>query len=161
MLGEHPGRVADLLARRERVEVTAERLEARGDRARVARGRALEHHVLDEVRDPELLGRFVARAGAKPNAECQRAPVGHRLGQDGEPVREPIDVSPGTAVLISVPPDFQAVKRASPELALRWRMESRAAFEAALTAGLVAVDFRRDGTYVMALAPGGGARVET
>jgi hypothetical protein len=29
-------------------------------------------------------------------------------------------------------------------------MESRAAFEAALAAGLIAIDFRRDGTYVMA-----------
>src|SRR5438309_2357870 len=84
-----------------------------------------------------------------------------RVGGDGEPVREQLDMSPGTTLLISVPPDFQAVKRASPELALRWRMESRAAFEAALTAGLVAVDFRRDGTYVMALAPAGAARVET
>ena len=62
-------------------------------------------------------------------------------------------MSPDTTVLISVPPDFQAVKRASLELAVRWRMESRAAFEAALAAGLIAVDFRRDGTYVMALAP--------
>ena len=88
VFGEHAGGVADLLARRERVEVTAERLEARGDRARVARGRALEHHVLDEVRDPELLARLVARAGAKPRAERQRAPVGQRLGQHGEPVRE-------------------------------------------------------------------------
>src|SRR6184192_3915292 len=76
-----------------------------------------------------------------------------RVGADGEPVRELLDVSPGTTVLISVPPDFQAVKRASLELAVRWRMESRAAFEAALAAGLIAVDFRRDGTYVMALAP--------
>ena len=75
------------------------------------------------------------------------------MGADGEPVRELLDVSPGTTVLISVPPDFQAVKRASLELAVRWRMESRAAFEAALAAGLIAVDFRRDGTYVMALAP--------
>jgi predicted GNAT superfamily acetyltransferase len=49
-----------------------------------------------------------------------------------------------------VPPDFQEVKRASLELALRWRMESRAAFEAALAAGLIAVDFTRDGTYIMA-----------
>ena len=76
-----------------------------------------------------------------------------RVGADGEPVRELLDVSPGTTVLISVPPDFQAVKRASLELAVRWRMESRAAFEAALAAGFIAVDFRRDGTYVMALAP--------
>jgi predicted GNAT superfamily acetyltransferase len=48
-----------------------------------------------------------------------------------------------------VPPDFQAVKRTSLSLAWRWRMESRAAFEAALAAGLIAIDFRRDGTYVM------------
>ena len=76
-----------------------------------------------------------------------------RVGADGEPVREQLDMSRGTTVLISVPPDFQAVKRASIELALRWRMESRAAFEAALTAGLIVVDFRRDGAYVMALPP--------
>jgi predicted GNAT superfamily acetyltransferase len=76
-----------------------------------------------------------------------------RVGAQGEPVREKLDLSPGATVLISVPPDFQAVKRASLELALRWRMESRAAFEAALTAGLVARDFRRDGTYVMAPRP--------
>jgi predicted GNAT superfamily acetyltransferase len=76
-----------------------------------------------------------------------------RVGAQGEPVREKLDLSPGATVLISVPPDFQAVKRASLELALRWRMESRAAFEAALAAGLVAGDFRRDGTYVMAPRP--------
>ena len=35
-------------------------------------------------------------------------------------------------------------------MAVRWRMESRGAFEATLAAGLIAVDFRRDGTYVMA-----------
>jgi len=76
-----------------------------------------------------------------------------RVGGNGEPLREQLDLSRGTTVLISVPPDFQAVKRASLELALRWRMESRAAFEAALAAGLSAVDFRRDGAYVMALPP--------
>jgi len=73
-----------------------------------------------------------------------------RVGVAGEPVREKLDASPGITLLISVPPDFQAVKRASLELALRWRMESRLAFEAALAAGLVAIDFRRDGAYVMA-----------
>lgn len=73
-----------------------------------------------------------------------------RVGRSGEPVREQPDLTGQTPVLISVPPDFQAVKRASRELAVRWRMESRAAFEAALDAGLIAVDFRRDGTYIMA-----------
>src|SRR6202140_4137927 len=53
-----------------------------------------------------------------------------RVGPNGEPVREHVDLGPRTAPLIRVPPDFQEVKRRSPELALRWRMESRAAFEA-------------------------------
>jgi len=73
-----------------------------------------------------------------------------RVGPSGEPIREQPDLRTGTPLLIGVPPDFQAVKRASLELALGWRMESRAAFEAALSAGLIAVDFRRDGGYVMA-----------
>jgi predicted GNAT superfamily acetyltransferase len=73
-----------------------------------------------------------------------------RVGADGAPVREDLDLSARTTALIAVPPDFQAVKRASRALALRWRMESRAAFEAALAAGLIAADFRRDGSYVMA-----------
>jgi predicted GNAT superfamily acetyltransferase len=83
-----------------------------------------------------------------------------RVGAGGEPVRERRDLRRGRAVLIGVPPDFQEVKRAGLELALRWRMESRAAFEAALNAGLIAVDFRRDGTYVMA-PTAGGTLVET
>jgi len=73
-----------------------------------------------------------------------------RMGADGAPVREVGELSAGSSVLIQVPPDFQQVKHSSPELALRWRMESRAAFEAALRAGLVAIDFRREGAYVMA-----------
>ena len=73
-----------------------------------------------------------------------------RVGTNGEPVRVHLDLGPRTTALIEVPPDFQEVKRTSFELGLRWRMESRAAFEAALAAGLIAIDFRRDGSYVMA-----------
>jgi len=73
-----------------------------------------------------------------------------RMGADGTPVRDLADLRPGATALIHVPLDFQAVKRSSLALALRWRLESRAAFEAALSAGLVAVDFRREGAYVMA-----------
>jgi predicted GNAT superfamily acetyltransferase len=53
-----------------------------------------------------------------------------------------------------VPSDFQLIKRRSPALAQRWRLESRMAFEAALAAGLIAVDFQREGAYVMAPANG-------
>jgi len=83
-----------------------------------------------------------------------RAPVGEpvvmlRLAGD-EPIREAVDLATAPAVLIGVPQDFQAVKKRSLELAQRWRLESRAALEAALSAGMIAVDFRREGAYVMA-----------
>jgi predicted GNAT superfamily acetyltransferase len=73
-----------------------------------------------------------------------------RVAGNSEPVRETVDLATAPAVLIGVPDDFQAVKRNSLDLALRWRLESRAALEAALTAGMIAVDFRREGAYVMA-----------
>ena len=85
-----------------------------------------------------------------------RAPIGEpavmlRLAGD-EPIREAVDLATAPAVLIAVPQDFQAVKKRSVELAQRWRLESRAALEAALSAGMIAVDFRREGAYVMARA---------
>jgi len=75
-----------------------------------------------------------------------------RVAADGEPVREPLDLGASRGLLIGVPRDFQAIKRTNFDLALRWRMESRAAFEAALAAGLTAVDFRQEGAYVMTRA---------
>ena len=86
----------------------------------------------------------------KPPTASGEPVVMLRAGATGEPVWEHRELSPTTTALIGVPPDFQAVKRTSLELALRWRMESRAAFEAALAAGLVAIDFRREGAYLMA-----------
>jgi predicted GNAT superfamily acetyltransferase len=88
----------------------------------------------------------------KPVAPPDEPMVVLRLADDGEPVRQAVDLSAAPGLLIGVPRDFQAVKRTSLELALRWRLESRAAFEAALAAGLIAVDFRPDGNYVMARA---------
>lgn len=75
-----------------------------------------------------------------------------QMAGDGEPMREPVDLATAPAVLIAVPQDFQAVKRKSLELAQRWRLESRAALEAALSAGMIALDFQREGAYVMARA---------
>lgn len=71
------------------------------------------------------------------------------IGDHGDPVRLNFDVQGTSSALIAVPSDFQAIKRQSMELARLWRMESRAAFEAALTTGLIAADFQRDGVYVM------------
>jgi predicted GNAT superfamily acetyltransferase len=71
------------------------------------------------------------------------------VGEHGDPVPGNADVRETASALIAVPSDFQAIKRQSIELARRWRMESRAVFEAALAAGLIAADFQRDGVYVM------------
>ncbi len=86
----------------------------------------------------------------KPAAPAGQPAMILRAAADGAPIRDPVDLGVAPAVLIAVPEDFQAIKRKSLELALRWRLESRAALEAALDAGMIAVDFRREGAYVMA-----------
>ncbi|MEA2668336.1 MAG: hypothetical protein QOJ33_1270 [Chloroflexota bacterium] len=86
----------------------------------------------------------------KPTAPAGQPAVVLRVAGDGEPGREPVDLAAVPAVLIAVPEDFQAIKKQSLELAQRWRLASRAALEAALSAGMIAVDFRREGAYVMA-----------
>jgi hypothetical protein len=62
-----------VLARGRRVQLPTEPIEDLGDVLRGVRVRALEEQVLDEVRDPRLRGRLVARAGADPEAEGNRA----------------------------------------------------------------------------------------
>ena len=86
----------------------------------------------------------------KPAAPAGQPAMILRAAADGTPIRDPVDLGVAPAVLIAVPEDFQAIKKKSLELALRWRLESRAALEAALYAGMIAVDFRREGAYVMA-----------
>lgn len=76
-----------------------------------------------------------------------------RVGENDEPMPAAAQPEPNRPAIIAVPGDFQAIKRRSMDLARRWRLESRAAIEAALAAGLVAVDFQREGAYVMAARP--------
>jgi predicted GNAT superfamily acetyltransferase len=71
------------------------------------------------------------------------------VGRHGDPLRLNVDVGGASSAVIAVPGDFQAIKTQSMELARLWRTETRAAFEAALAAGLIAVDFQRGGVYVM------------
>jgi predicted GNAT superfamily acetyltransferase len=95
---------------------------------------------------------------SKPAAAGSGIPVLLAVGSDGTPESRDLALTDATAVLIQVPADFQAVKRRDPEQALRWRLQSRMAFEAALSAGLVAVDFLRQGAYVMARDAAAGER---
>ena len=71
------------------------------------------------------------------------------VGPDGRPERGNLAAADVPVARIQAPQDFQALKRRSLELAREWRMESRAAFEAALAVGLVATDFEREGWYVL------------
>src|SRR5438270_2646277 len=81
-------------------------------------------------------------------------PLALAIGSDGGPERRAVALSGAKAAMIEIPSDFQAVRRNDPELARRWRSESRAAFEAAIDAGLIAVDFLRKGAYLMAREAG-------
>ena len=88
MLVENFDVEADAFLRREGVHIAADGIDLAGDGFGGARLRALEHHVLDEVRDAVPFGIFVARAGLEPDADRDRADVGHLLGDDGQAVRQ-------------------------------------------------------------------------
>ena len=95
--------------------------------------------------------RFVAEWSLvdRPAAQRSDSPaVLLSVGKDDRPFRNS-QVSLEAGVVVEVPLDFQAIKQRSLDLALSWRLASRAALETALEAGLVAVDFRRTGAYVM------------
>lgn len=89
-------------------------------------------------------------AGRPRPAIASDPPTVLAVNARGEPEVRSLSLEQAAALLIEIPSDFQAVKRADRELAARWRRESRAVFESALEAGLIAVDFLRRGAYVMA-----------
>src|SRR6185503_1464055 len=62
--------------------------EAARDRTRVAGLGALEHHVLDEMRDAEALGGLVTRAIAAPGAERHRVAMRHGERAERDPRRK-------------------------------------------------------------------------
>jgi hypothetical protein len=56
-----------------------------GDFAGVSTARALERHMLDEMREPMLARALVARSRLNEHADRRRLKMGRRLGYDGEP----------------------------------------------------------------------------
>jgi len=72
----------------EGIHVAADGVDLAGDIFGGAGFRALEHHVLDEVGNPVEFRTFVARTGLEPDADGDRANVGHLLGDDGQAVRQ-------------------------------------------------------------------------
>ena len=88
MLVEHARVEADHFLRGEGVEHAAHAVHFARDVFGGAPRRALEHHVLDEMRDAVELGGLAPRSGAQPDADGDRVDVVHRLGEDYEPVRQ-------------------------------------------------------------------------
>ena len=88
-----PDVVPGVLLAREGVELAADAVDLVTD---VPRGgpllRALEEHVLGEVRDPAGLGGLVARAGGEHDETGDRLGVIHRRGQEPEAVRQGLEV---------------------------------------------------------------------
>ena len=88
MLVEHLDVVARVFLGRERVELAADRIDRLRDVLRGSAGRALEEHVLDEVRDAAALGRFVARSARQPDADADRTDLRHPLSEKTKTVTE-------------------------------------------------------------------------
>ena len=66
------------------VHLAADRLDLLGDVERRARLRALERHVLEQMRQAVLVLLLGARAGADPDAEGGALELVHRMGDDRE-----------------------------------------------------------------------------
>jgi len=97
--------------------------------------------------------------------DAEREGVRYLLRAEGG--RPSAGAPPGgdTHLLLEVPPDVQAIKRADPALALAWRHAARAALEAAFLSGYAAVEFLRAadgrGAYLLVPQPRpGGTGVE-
>jgi len=71
-----------------RVELSADRIDGLRDVLRGPARRALEEHVLDEVRDAAALGGFMARAARQPDADADRADRRHPLSEKTKTVTE-------------------------------------------------------------------------
>ncbi len=86
MLVQHLDVKADAFLGGKGVHVAADGIDLAGDFFRAAVLRALEHHVLDEVRDAVPLQVFVAGAGLDPDPDRGGANVLHLLGDEDQAV---------------------------------------------------------------------------
>jgi len=79
---------ADTFLGGEGVHVAADRVDLAGDGFGGAVLRALEHHVLDKMRDAIPFSVFIAGARFQPDADGNRAEVRHLLRDHGQAIRQ-------------------------------------------------------------------------
>ena len=124
VLVQAAGVEARVLLRRERVEVAADGLHPLVDEVPTAPPRALEHHVLDKVRDAALGGPLVAAPGVDPRPDGDGVDGRDGLGEHADAVVEdgPLEsggkVGVGHSVSFS-PPDAQAGRSVPPRPGFR------------------------------------------
>ncbi len=85
VVSQNPGEIACPFDAGLCVQVAANVLDRLGDLAGASAARALERHMLDEMREPLLARELVARSRADEYADRRRLHMGRRLGDDGEP----------------------------------------------------------------------------
>ncbi|WP_298887841.1 GNAT family N-acetyltransferase [uncultured Serinicoccus sp.] len=93
---------------------------------------------------------------ARPPAGAPSSTTAHVAlsNQQDEPGGLALDVPPGTTdVLVGVPRDIEGLRRDDPDLALRWRRETRLALESLLANGWQVHDFDDDRHYILRREP--------
>ena len=95
VLVEHLDVVARALLGREGIELAADGVDLLRDVLGRPARRALEEHVLDEMRDARVGRALVARPAGQPRPEADRAHAGHGLGEQTQSVVEPFEGNHG------------------------------------------------------------------
>jgi predicted GNAT superfamily acetyltransferase len=107
----------------------------------------------DDLNRGEATDRLVVRWDLEREASGPAEPAGEEvLGREGEPdLPRPTAVrAPSTApALVRIPREYQPIRGRDPALADAWRLAVRAAIEACFDAGLVAVGYTREASYVI------------
>ena len=96
---QHPHVIAGHIARGIGVDVAADILDGLGNLQGRACRRALEGHMLKEMRDAVLVGAFVAATRVHPDADGGRMQAGHVAGDDAQTIRKRADAGLVQAVL--------------------------------------------------------------
>ena len=103
VVGEEMRIIGGLLDAGRGVEVAAGRLDLLGERAGRAAARALEGHMLEQVRQALLVGGLVARAGSDPYAERGGFQMRHAVGDDAQPGGQGGDLDAHEAAFMARP----------------------------------------------------------
>jgi predicted GNAT superfamily acetyltransferase len=97
-----------------------------------------------DLRSPRVEAAIAGRSPEESDAGETRAVLDERAGQPF-----PLEVGEATRIAIRVPSDYQSLRRTDPAAAKAWRDAVGDALEQAMRSGFRAIDFLRQGTYIL------------